>query len=306
MKTISFIIHGKLSHHKMVLGLEEFFKEDFKVKFFFTKKPQHAIELARNAVVQGTDFLIAVGGDGTLNEVVNGLMQNPEETRKHIFLGLIPAGSGNDFARTIGVENDLHELKKYMKEEMALAIDLDLLQYNSIEGKPAQRYFINITDIGIGGIVAQKLHSAPRFFGAGFAYFVSIVRGFLAFKHQEVKLTYDGKEWQGKILSLCMANGAWFGSGMGVAPKANPCDGKMQLTVMGNVTLLDYFKYLPAIKRAEIVQHQEIQYLEAVNCSIESTGEACSIDMDGDFIGYTPVEMATISGEIRFLTGKKF
>lgn len=306
MKTITFVIHGKLQSSKLAQQLKEYFTADFKVELLFSEQAYHSIELAKNAVAQGTDYLIIVGGDGTLNEVVNGYMQSPEEKRKRVILGLIPAGSGNDFAKTIGIENDLQALRKYIKEEKYIDLDLGLMRFKNPDGLPGHRYFINIADIGIGGLVAQILSDAPRFLGPNTRYFLSIVRGFLKFKHQEVRLTYDGGEWEGRVLSLCMANGIWFGSGMGIAPQANPTDSKMQLVLLGNVKMLDYLKYLSDIKKAKNITHPEVQYLESSKCKIEVLGKPCPIDMDGEFVGFAPVEMETVTGELKFLGDKKF
>lgn len=306
MKTITFVAHGKLKSSKLGQRLEEYFKEDFKVKLLFSEEAGQSVELAKNAVAQGTDYLIIVGGDGTLNEVVNGYMQNPVENRKKTVLGLIPAGSGNDFAKTIGVENDLKALKKYIKEEEIINIDLGLMKFTSSNGSPGQRYFINIADIGLGGLIAQILHDIPHFFGPNTRYSLSIIRGFFKFKHQKAKLIYDDGEWEGSLLSLCMANGIWFGNGLGIAPQADPTDGKMQIVLLGNVKLFDYIKYLADIKKAKNISHPEVKYLESSKCKIEAFGKPCPIDMDGEFVGFAPVEMETITGELRFLGDKKF
>lgn len=306
MKTITFVIHGKLRKRKVAQSLEGFFGLDYKVKLLFTEKADQSVELARNAVAQGTDYLIAVGGDGTLNEVMNGLMQNPEEVRKKVIFGMIPAGSGNDFAKTMGVENNLEELKKNIAQDNTVAIDLGLLKFKTEEGQDLQRYFINIADIGIGGLVAQILHESPRVFGSKVRYMVGIVKGFLKFKHQPIKFTYDGGEWEGKAMSLCMANGKWFGSGMGIAPQADPTDSKMQLVLLGEVKLIDYIKNLSTIQKCKNVQHPHVHYMDSATCIIEALGDPCPIDMDGEFVGYTPVVMQTKPAEIRFLTSKKF
>lgn len=306
MKTISFIINGKLQKRKIAQSLESFFGIDYQVKLFFSEKATQSIELARDAVAQGTDYLIAVGGDGTLNEVLNGMMQNPEEARKNVIYGMIPAGSGNDFAKTMGVTNNLEELKKCMVQDTTVSIDIGLMKFTSLEGGEAQRYFINIADIGIGGLVAQILHESPKIFGSKVRYMVGIVKGFLKFRHQPIKFTHDGGEWQGKAMSLCMANGKWFGSGMGIAPQANPTDGKMQLVLLGEVKLIDYIKNLGTIQKCQNVKHPEVHYMDSASCTIEALGNPCPIDMDGEFIGYTPVVMETKPAAIRFLTGKKF
>lgn len=306
MKTITFVIHGKLKKRKISQSLEGFFCSDYKVKLLFSEKPGESVSLAKNAVAQGTDYLVSVGGDGTLNEVANGIMQNTEEARSRVSLGMIPAGSGNDFAKTMGVENNLQDLKKAISQDNTITIDLGLLKFRSPKGEDTQRYFINIADIGIGGLIAQILHESPKIFGPNIRYMVGIIRGFLKFRHQPIKFTYDDGEWQGNAMSLCMANAKWFGSGMGIAPQANPTDGKMQLVLLGEVKMIDYIKNLSTIKKCQNVKHPHVHYMDSVACTIEAQGNPCPIDMDGEFVGYTPVIMETKPAQVKFLTNKKF
>ncbi len=306
MKSITFVIHGKLKKRKVVQRLEDFFGGDYKMKMLFSEEPGESVSLAKNAVAQGTDYLIAAGGDGTLNEVANGLMQNIEQTRSRVSLGMIPAGSGNDFAKTMGVENDLEDLKKAIKQDNYVSIDLGLMKFKSPKGEDTQRYFINIADIGIGGLIAQILHESPKVLGPNLKYMIGIIRGFLKFKHLPIKFTYDGGEWQGNAMSLCMANAKWFGSGMGIAPQADPTDGKMQLVLLGEVKMMDYIKNLSTIKKCQNVKHPEVKYLDSANCTIEALSAPCPIDMDGEFVGYTPVVMETKPAHVKFLTNKKF
>ena len=164
MSKISFILHGKLRSNTQLLSrIQETIDNSYKTVFYFTEFSGHATGLARQAALLNSTYIIAVGGDGTMNEVANGIMLSGN---KEVKIGLLPYGTGNDFAKTIGVTNDLTELKKMIDTNSVKEIDLGLVNYKSEKGEDASRYFINITDVGLGGFIAQKLSTSSKWMGA--------------------------------------------------------------------------------------------------------------------------------------------
>lgn len=288
-KKISFIIHGK-THRitKLTAKITAVFRDEYSLQFLITESYRHSEHLVQEALSAGTDYLIALGGDGTLNEVVNGLLR--VDTDKQIVMGLLPYGTGNDFARTIGADRELHKLYNAIKANSLLLTDVGQINFTSFEGKAAQRYFINIADVGMGGMVSEMVNHSSRTWGANLIYFSSILKAFAKYKHQTIRLEAADLSWEGKVLSLCMANGRYFGSGLCIAPEADIADGVAELVLIGDVSIWDYLKNLINLKKGRKIKHPEVSYHKTDFCKIE-TQVPCPIDMDGEFVGYTPLQL---------------
>jgi len=301
MAFISFIIHGKIKRKETLRKkILEVLPSGFEISFLETQRARHATELTLQALTSGADYAIAVGGDGLLNEVINGYMQCPEAVRRKTAVGIFPAGTGNDFCKTIGIKADFRQLAKLLESASVKPIDVCHMRFLDVNLKPAERYFNNIADIGIGGYASQRVNSSSKILGATLSYVKAIVLTFLSYRHRRVRITAENFRWEGKVLLAVMANGKFFGSGLCIAPQAEPDDGKMQLVLLANVTLFDYLKHQGEVRRGEIILHPEVQYLQSSWCSVEPL-EECTIDMDGEFAGYGPLEARVLEKSVRFL-----
>ncbi|MCH8240748.1 MAG: hypothetical protein IIB62_12015 [Proteobacteria bacterium] len=236
-----------------------------------------------------------------LNEVINGYMNSDEALRENVTVGLLPYGTGNDFSKTIGMRNDIEQLAGLIENDQTQPVDIGEVQYKSHEGVTKTRYYINITDIGIGGLVVKTVNQSSKFLGPDLTYKKAILQAFFTYKHAKVRLTSDSFQWEGPILCLCMANGRYFGSGMCIAPQADVSNGKIQLVIFGNVSLMDYLKNMSKIKKGEILEHPEIHYEQVTSCRIEALDGECPVDMDGEFIGYAPLDLNIHKHAIKFL-----
>lgn len=303
LKKISFIIHGKI---RSCLALQEeikaIFFADFALDFSVTTPTKNAIDLTLEALEAGADFLIAVGGDGTVNEVVNGYLQF--QTSKDVPIGIIPLGRGNDLVKSLGVKKDLKLLYQGLSNAEFKNLDVGKLSFFDFAQKNKQsRYFINIADIGLGGLATQMVRTSPRFLGANWTYFWSILKSLWVHAPQEVVLSCSDWKYSGKIMSICMANGRFFASGLAIAPGAILDDGKAEIVIIGKVGWLDFLRHLPQLRRGEKLQHPAIRYFSASACHIDSISPM-PIDMDGEFVGYTPLHMEMIPQRIRFIVPK--
>ena len=277
------------------------FRSEFQVEIRKSTLENSFQELTTNAINKGVDYLILVGGDGSINEGVNGYFDANSELREKVILGVYPAGSGNDFSKSLGVGNDLEQLLLLVKNDSFKKIDVGLMHFNNVDNTPGKRYFINIADIGIGGYVANKISDSKKRLGGEFTYTKALIQSFFRYKKQEVQLTSQDYNWSGRMMSICMANGKYFGSGMCIAPDAKLSDGKMQLVIIGEVSLYDYLKNIPKIKKGHEVIHKEIEYSFAEKCEITAIDNPCPIDMDGEYVGTTPLKTEIISNQLRML-----
>ena len=299
---ITFIIHGKIkSVSSLKSEIESIFSKSFEVRFNVTDKFSGAKDSVKLAIAEKTDTIIICGGDGSINEAVNQLLAS--DNTRHIKCGVLPMGTGNDFAKSLGVKNDLIELKTLIEQKKVIDVSIFNMTFLDQNQKESSRYFINIADIGIGGFAAENVNSSAKIFGATITYFYAIISSFLKFKKQPVLLTSDSIEWEGQVMSLCMANGKYFASGMCIAPDANICDQQLQLIILGNVSILDYLKNINRVKKGQKIDHKEVLYTAVNGCKIISKGMPCPIDMDGEFIGYTPLEVELSERKVSFYGG---
>ncbi len=302
MRIISIILHGRLRRKKAYRQqISELLANEREVRFYETEAAGHARHLTSMAIREGADCIVAAGGDGTLNEVVNGMMDEQEAGRVGVVLAVFPIGSGNDFAKTINVGKKPENLAHLLANGRIANVDIGELQFTNLENQSDKRHFINISDIGIGGKVAEIVNNKSKGISPSLAYFKAIVQAFLTYQHQHVQVSGDDIHWEGKILSLVMANGRYFGGGMCIAPEADIYDGEASLVILGNVSLFDYFRNMGKVRRGEILAHPEAHYLSASACRVISHDAPCSIDMDGDLIGYTPLELKVKKGAIQMV-----
>jgi len=299
---IVFIVNNKNNRLAKVLpGLEAYCRQLNlnAVQFFSTLRPKHAIELARQATENGIDYLIAVGGDGTLNELINGVLQSNTPAHEYPAIGLLPYGSANDFARTAGISKSTEELFKLIQSNSIQKIDLGKIV---LKRSGETRYFINIAGVGLGPEVARSIAGSSSVLGPGFNYFRHILKGFLSYTKKEVSCTSSSWKWKGKLLQMAVANGRYFGKAICIAPDAQLADGQFQVSIFGDLSIWNYLKNLGKLKKGVRINHPEVSYHQAPEVLIESE-DACGIEADGEYVGLAPATISILPQSISFLLG---
>lgn len=267
--------------------------ERLEVHLLKTEKAKDAIQLAHRCVEEKFDVVIAVGGDGTLNEVLNGIMLS--KTKRPI-LGVLPNGTGNDFVRGTDLDLCVDELPAAILSSRT--VDMDVAKVSSATGV---RYFINIADIGFGGKVVQVLDKQRRFIGGKASYAIAILRAFMGYRRPELEITADAFKYKGSVLMVAICNGSIFGDGLTINPYARMNDGKLNVTLLGKVTLFDYVKNLSNLKSGKEIQHPEAQYLETTEISIRiMQGDAVG-EMDGEYFSEGNCTIGVLPSEIKLL-----
>ena len=279
---ISFIVHGRLAKKDVLESkLYDVFSSDFDIDLRYTETGNSAADCVQQAIEKNVFAIIAVGGDGTLSEVIDAVIKFG--VNSNVLIGLLPKGSGNDFARTLGVSFDPNSLKTGLLNEKYIEADVLKITNSDSESRNI-RYCINIADVGIGGEVAKYLHGKKKLFGASFTYVWATLRAFFVYKKQKMRIKSDQFTWQGDALGICMANGKYFGSGLGIAPKAKIDDGKMQIVVLGGISLWDYLLQIWKVKKCIPLKHKHVHYYEAESVQILATKETY-LDVDGEYNG---------------------
>jgi YegS/Rv2252/BmrU family lipid kinase len=297
---IVFIVNNKNNRLANVLpSLEPYCQQtlDCNVQFLYTLRKKHAIELAKKATDIGCDYMVAVGGDGTLHEVINGILQANRPAKDYPAVGLLPYGSANDFARTARISNAIEKLIALIRSNTTQELDLGRIV---LQQPQETRYFSNIAGVGLGAEVAQQLEGSSSMLGPSFNYYKHILKGFLSYVKKDVRCTSYTWEWQGKLLVMAVANGRYFGNAICIAPDAQLTDGQFQVAIFGDLSLWDYLKNLGKLKKGVKINHAEVNYHTAHEVLLKSN-DACGIEADGEYVGLLPATISIIPKAIRFL-----
>jgi diacylglycerol kinase (ATP) len=272
------------------------------VEIEMTERPGHAIDLARQAAVAGHPLVVAVGGDGTIHEVVNGLLRarsgedgtKTEQTQ----LGIIGQGTGGDFRKTLAIE---HRLDRYVD---AIASGrqrvIDVGRFTG--GGKAGHYFVNILSAGMGGLVDRYVATAPRFLGGKAAYYGASVKALLNARLGNVRctVTNDGKSEEHLVRSFMIAicNGKFFGGGMKIAPMAEIDDGTLEIVALGATTKLGFALTSNSVYSGAHVRQAGTVLLRAQKVKLELVNEDASsqyvLDVDGEPMGELPIEIECV------------
>lgn len=305
MRKISFVLHGKVRHKKDLLRqIHAALKDDFELLFYETKKPRHAEILATEALLSGCDYLVAVGGDGTLSEVTNAFLKAGGKGKFETRIGILPWGTGNDFVRSIGMNKSVSQLAGLIETDSFSLIDAGRIDYIDEKGKPAFRYFDNIADIGIGAEVVARVngvHIRKVILGGTLIFFFTALRTFLFYKHKQVKVEFNDVKWEGRLLSLVVANGKFFGSGLGIAPDAVINDGLFDVVILGDLSVWDYLKNFGRVRASQKLNLPEVQYFTSREVRVETTSHRVIAEADGEVGGMAPLTFTCLQNVIPIL-----
>ena len=301
MKKIVIIANAK---HKKALKLKarliDLLNNDFEITEKRTEKSGHAIELSNMAVLENADYIIAAGGDGTMNEVINGIMQAPFEKRAKMIVGLFPLGTGNDFARAAKLTQSVKELAHLINKKQYKKIDIGRVEFHNHKKEKEIRYFNNIAEIGVGAKTVEIVNESKKTLGSTPTFFMGVLKAFIGYRQQDITIKATGFNWEGKIVNVCVANGQYFGSGLGIAPEASLNDGKLSLVIVGNIRIIHFLRYLPKLRKLKKIKHPEVHYLKIDACEIDSN-QRYPLEMDGENVGFTPFSAKVIPGTINLL-----
>ncbi len=271
-----------------------------------TGRPGEATFLSRQALQNGYQVIIAVGGDGTLNEVANGFFQVEEAIRNRAVLGLIPAGTGADFARSMNISRDIKDCAARIIRGETARIDVARASFQSrVAGNSLQkttRYFFNTADLGLGGATIALTQRLRRYLGGFLSYYAAMVLAMLFYRNREVTFVIDDNEtWAGKMVTLVVANGRYFGGGMKIAPKAMPDDGFLDMLLIGDLSKPLLLLNSPRVYKGTHLLIKGVHQFRGRKITIQSPNSSILFEMDGEQLGEAPVEVSILPGALRFI-----
>lgn len=266
-----------------------------KTAFHYTVYAGHATQLAYAACENKADLIIAVGGDGTFHEVVNGMLHYDAGLPA---LALIPNGTGNDFCRSQHIVFSVQRLLAALQAPVYRWVDA-----GKIELKTGVRYFLNIADLGFGGHTASILNmQRKKGLHGGISYSLAIIRAFGSYRMPEVFITADGHDlYRGKLMMLAICNGSTFGNGLIIQPDARTDDGKFHLALLGKVSFADYILNLITLKKGNKIKHKNVHYSEARMVKVHVIKKGAITEADGEIAGEGDIEVVIMPSAIPLL-----
>ncbi len=254
----------------------------------------HAVEIAKAAVNAGYRYLVAVGGDGTINEVANGILRSTGSAST--ILGIVSAGTACSFTRSIGIPKDYISACSLLVGQGRRSIDVGIAECRS-EGQSLQRFFLNEADVGFGSEIVKASKDIPRHFGRRISYapfVVASVRRLFSYRNKRLNLRVENNA---EATCLCaiivIANGSYFGGGMRIAPQAKLDDGLLDMVVIGDVGKSELVKLWLMSYKGTHITHSSVTVKKATNVTIQSS-ERVLVETDGELIGECPVSFRII------------
>jgi diacylglycerol kinase (ATP) len=247
--------------------------------------PGHLAEAARDA---GDRLLVVVGGDGTMNEVVNGAVGGGAE------IAVLPNGTGQDFGRTHGIPAAFDAAVQVALEGEARTIDVGRVELGG-----ASRYFANVGSAGMSGAVARRANAMSKRLGGKATFFYALTAEFLAWRNTEVTVRLDGgEERRGAMHDVIVASGRWHGGGMQLAPEASQDDGLFDVVFIGDVNKLDFLTTAPKLYSGKYLEHPKIEHTRSASVEVDAA-QPLPVEVDGEPIGTTPARFEVVPAALK-------
>jgi YegS/Rv2252/BmrU family lipid kinase len=266
-----------------------------------TQASSHATELAAQAAQRGHEVVACLGGDGTLNEVLNGLMTQAARPP----LAIIPCGTGSDFARALKLPHAPQAVLALLQRGTPQAVDVGLVACRR-NGQTVQRHFINIAGVGFDGDVSAHMSQSSKR-GGSLAYVANVFNVLGRYENKQVTVTLKNGEHEqtieGVFNSIVIANGQYFGGGMWVAPNASWQDGLLDVVLIGNVSRAEFVMTFPRIYRGTHLSHPKVSAFRATEVRIEPhPQEHAMLEAEGELFGAAPATVCVLPAACKVLT----
>jgi diacylglycerol kinase (ATP) len=295
-----FIVNPIAAHGRLGREWPDILKALHAAGFYFTfdltTAPGHATELARAARQRGVDTVVAVGGDGTVHEVVNGLLDEavvaappdkPEAT-----LGVIPFGTGADFVRTVGIPRDAQGAIARLRVAERRPIDVGHVQYRH-DGEMRSRFFVNVMGFGFDAAIMERVNRSSKRLTGTWPFLSSLLVQLFTYENKQMTVRSGDLSLSGRVNVLAVCNGRYFGGGMKVGPPAVLDDGVLDVVLVGDLNRLEVLLNLPRIYAGTHLSHPKVKHLRVSELEVE-TEEEVFIEAEGELLGTAPARLRLI------------
>lgn len=267
----------------------------------FTRYPLHAIEITRIALKSGYDIIVSVGGDGTMNEVLNGFFENDCIINDNANLAVFSRGTGCDLVRTLGIGKEVEDIIRILLDRKCIRCDVGKVNYIEHSGEKKIRYFLNVSDVGIGAETTYRVNRNSKALKGFLSFFLGALSTIIKNKNKKLKIVIDGNiTIEEKINSVIIGNGRYFGGGMHVAPTAQIDDGLFDIIILGDLGKTELIMNFPKIYKGTHLTHPKVRNYRGKNIKIYSD-EKVLIELDGEQPGTIDAELKIIHKGINIL-----
>ena len=268
--------------------------EGLEFDFSSTTCRSEATYFAREALHKGYDAIISVGGDGTLNEIINGFFENGQMINSSAKLGIIAGGTGGDFIRTLGYPKNYKEACNIIARGQTKLIDLGKLEYFDHKEQLTTNYYINIAGFGLDGAVVDRVNHTSKFFGGFVSFLYGTIAGLAQFRSFSLTLEVDGQlAYQGPATMAAVANGQYFGGSMQIAPAAVLDDGILEIVIVKGMKKLKLLRCLPTIYGGTHIIKPEVICLQGTKVKATSPDRVL-LEIDGEQPGLLNAEFTIL------------
>ncbi len=266
----------------------------------WTRAPRDAERIAREGVRSGVERIIVAGGDGTLSEVVSGLLS--AQLGDYAVIGLLPLGTASDFSRGLGQPADVDAAIERLAAGKTSRVDAGRATYHTDEKREVTAYFANIASFGLSGVVAESVNRATKVFGGRMSYMIGTVRSVARYRSDPVSISVDGElVFEGPLSVAAVANGPYFGAGMRIAPNARIDDGVFDWVIVPGMSRLSLLGKFPLLYSGSHIRDPQI--LHGRGRVIEARGVAgpVRLDVDGESLGVLPARFEILPEAITLI-----
>ena len=269
----------------------------------FTNRRLHASIIARNKIKEGYSRIIVVGGDGTMNEVINGVFAQCRISTTEVMLGMISVGTGNDWARMFNIPSDYEGAVLTIKQQKTFIQDAGLVSYRK-NGKEWKRYFINIAGMGFGARVVERSNRMKDKGKSGpLLYFYNIFFSLLKYRAQDAEIAIDGKTFDRSIFSMNVGIGKYNGGGMIQVPHAIADDGLYSITLIKKIGKLNILANMKRLYNGSITKHSKVETYMGKSVLVDGPIRL-QIETDGENLGHGPMSFQIIPRSVRVISGE--
>ena len=264
-------------------------KDGYLIDFAYTTEPGDATRVTQRLLKEGYTHIIAVGGDGTMNEVVNGFFSNGQLINSEAELALFSHGTGGDLIRTLQISRGIEGFLEILRRGQKRLIDVGEVLFQDEHGQQTHRYFLNVADVGLGGETVARVNKQSKLLGGKLSFLIGSILSILRYCNKVMCCEIDGKLiFEGRLNSIMVANGRYFGGGMMIAPHAELDDGLFDVVCLGDFSTLMLLRHLPKIYKGT---HLEIPgvTVQRGRSVVITTVEKALLDIDGEQPGQAPL-----------------
>ena len=271
-----------------IMGL--FQRHGIRFEHDITEAPGHAIELAKAAAGKGYEMVVSVGGDGTINEIVNGLYA--AGNIGGVLLGIISTGTGGDYIRTVGIPRRYEDACRCFLQPKKRTVDLGIVEYAN-NGHRAERLFVNFAGMGFDAEIVRRTTQQFKALGSLPSYLLGTLATLVSYGNKNISLIIDGQAEDRRVCTVIMNNGKYGGGGMFTAPQADLTDGLLDVLIVGDLSKPDLLRSLPRIYKGTHLTHPKVTMKKAKEIEVRSA-QKMHLQADGELLGEVPARFRVL------------